>query len=107
MTVSSGGGDRMSIGGPDERALHAGLQRARSQIDAEIAQSAAPTRVAAAVLSETIGSQPRLAWLAIAATMVIAAGLGGLYESSRLQASPELNIVALDPLTFGAVAVDQ
>ena len=98
MTVSNGA---------DDRALDAGLQRARVQIDAEIAQSAAPTRVAAAVLTETIGPQPRLRWLAIAATMVVAAGLGGLYETSRLQASPELNIVSLDPLTFGAVAVDQ
>ena len=106
MTVSDDG-NSMSVDGSDDRALASGLQRARAVIDAEIAQSAAPTRVAAAVLAETIGPQPRPRWVAIAATMVIAASLGGLYETSRLQASPEVNVVVLDPLTFGAVAVDQ
>ena len=106
MTVSNDD-DRFAMGGSDDRALNAGLQRARAQIDAEIAQSAAPTRVAAAVLAETVGPEPRLRWLAIAATLVVAAGLGGLYETSRLQAGPDLSIVSLDPLTFGAVAVDQ
>jgi hypothetical protein len=93
--------------GSTDRALASGLQRARAAIDAEIAQSAAPTRVAAAVLADTIGPQPRLRWAAIAATMVIAAGLGGLYETNRLQGSPDVNVVALDPLTFGAVGLDQ
>jgi hypothetical protein len=106
MTVSNNGDDA-SMNGSDDQLLAAGLHRARAAIDAEIGRSAAPKRVAAAVLAETVGPQPRFRWVAIAATMVVAAGLGGLYETSRIQGTGDLNVVVLDPLTFGAVAVDQ
>ena len=100
MTVSKG-----DMRGDD---LAAGLERARTAVDAEIAGSAAAQRVAAAVLAEVgLGPPRRLRWLGIAATLVIAAGLGGLFEANRLQASAPLDLVVLDPLTFGAVAVDQ
>ena len=87
--------------------LDTALDRVKGAIDAEIAASGANARVAAAVLSET-GTSPRrhLRWLAIAATLVVAAGVGGLFEMNRQQTS-DLNVVVLDPLTFSAVAVDQ
>jgi hypothetical protein len=86
----------------------AGLDRARAAIDAEIARSAATARVTAAVFQEVGLSAPRrLHWFGIAAAMVIAAGLGGLFEANRLQAAAPIDMVVLDPLTFGAVAVDQ
>ena len=104
MTVSNDNFPSGAGGGE----LEDGLQRARAAIDAEIARAHAADRVAAAVLSE-VGIPPgrRLRWLGIAATLMIAAGLGGLFEANRLQASAPLDVVVLDPLTFGAVAVDQ
>ena len=94
---ASGGGD-----------LDSGLERVRAEIDAEIAGCGAARRIAVAVLSET-GMAPRwrLRWVAIAATLVLAAGLGGFVEMTRQQPTSDVNVVALDPLTFGAVAVDQ
>lgn len=95
-----------AIGGRGD--LSAGLSLVRAEIDAEIARSGAPARVAAAVLAEAgMAQRHHLRWVAIAATLVVAAGLGGLFEVNRQPAASDLNVVVLDPLTFGAVAVDQ
>ena len=105
MTVSN---DNLPAGDDGGGERNAGLQRVRTVIDAEIARAHAVDRVAAVVLSET-GMVParRLRWLGIAATLVVAAGLGGLFEANRLQTATPVDVVVLDPLTFGAVAVDQ
>jgi hypothetical protein len=104
LHVIDGAGPGASGGGD----LHSGLQRVCAEIDAEIAGSGATRRVVVAVLSEA-GAAPhrRLRWVAIAATLVLAAGLGGFVEMARQQPAGDVNVVALDPLTFGAVAVDQ
>src|SRR4051812_15054345 len=103
MTVSRG--DFLSSG---ETQMQADLYRARMAIDGEIARSAAAERVTRAVLAE-VGIAPagRLRWLRIAAALVVAAGLGGLLETNRVQSSAPLDVVMLDPLTFSAMEVDQ
>jgi hypothetical protein len=98
-----------SGGGPDGGGdLSAALDRARVEIDADILRSGAAARVTAAVLAE-VGIMPshRLRWVAIAATLVIAAGLGSLFEATRQPTPADMNVVVLDPLTFSAVAVNQ
>jgi hypothetical protein len=107
MTVSNHGeGERESIDDAGDLAM--GLARARAEIDAEIKRSGAAGRVAAAVLADLDPARPpRFGWLAVAAALVIAAGLGGLVEANRLQSVPSQDVVAFDPLTFGPVAVDR
>ena len=79
-------------------------------IDAEICPLGAGARVAAAVLAETGRRGPTavLRWLAVAATLVIAAGLGGLRRDHPLAGDRQAATSScLDPLTFGATGVDQ
>jgi hypothetical protein len=87
--------------------IHEALGRTRAAIDAEIARSGASRRITAVVLAEAGAGEPLgVRWFAVAATLVIAAGLGGLFQATRHHADG-VDIVVLDPLTFGAVAVDQ
>ncbi len=94
----------------DTRHLEAGLDRARAAIDAEIAGSGAPERVSEAVLAAAARSatvlRPR--WVAIAATLVIAAGLGAVYgiTTNSPQDNPSFDMVVLDPLVFGPTGLD-
>jgi hypothetical protein len=89
-------------------ALERGLAAAAHEIDMDIAASAGLARVDAA-LAARLGGQPRrlrYAWLAAAATVLIAAGLGGVFDLTVLSPSaargaPE--VASLDPLGFGLV----
>jgi hypothetical protein len=94
----------------DARRLESDLDRARASLDEEIARSGAPERVAAAVqaaAARTSTLRPR--WAAIAATLVIAAGLGAAVEltTGAGVSNQSFNVVTLDPLVFGPTGFDQ
>jgi len=94
----------------DARRLETGLDRARAAIDAEIAGSGGPERIAGAVLAAAARPagllRPR--WVAIAATLVIAAGLGAVYEfiTNGPPDGQSFDMVVLDPLVFGPTGLD-
>jgi hypothetical protein len=92
------------------RGLAAGLDLARAAVDDEIDRSGAAPRVARRVIASLPGRHLRRnAWLAIAATLVLAAGLGAIVEISRSTAVGDraLDVVVLDPLVFGPTEADQ
>ncbi len=95
----------------DARRLEAGLARARADIDDEIARCGAPERVADAVLAAAARPVARFRprWVAIAATLVIAAGLGAVYElaTSGTPGNRSVDMVVLDPLVFGPTGLDR
>src|SRR6185437_6196080 len=89
----------------DALALARGLSDTRAALDAGIVSDGASQRVRAAVLAgiRWRDRAPRFHWGAIAATLLVAAGLGGVFDiavlSPQKQASYE--IVNLDPLGVG------
>lgn len=91
------------------RALDAGLADVRSALDDEIAASGAVERVHRNVVSRTVAPPPaRLRWMAVAAALVIAAGLGSIVELGRLSSAGgrQVEMVLLDPLVFGPTEAD-
>ncbi len=96
---------------PDEfRALDVGLARAAEALDREIAASGAAARVAEHV-TRRVARRParRAVWFAIAAALIVAAGLGSLadlvFVGARIGSGQE--VVVMDPLVFGPAVVDQ
>jgi hypothetical protein len=86
----------------DGLTLARGLDDARTALDAEIAASGAVARVSAALSARLPLPQRRHGWVAVAATLVLAAGLGSAFDLAFLQ-SPDagsFNVVVLDPLVF-------
>ena len=89
----------------DLRILDAGLARAAAALDSEIAASGEAGRVARVVVARvTRPPVRRAAWFAIAAALLLAAGLGSLADLALLGARDDLRqqVVVLDPLVFGA-----
>ena len=92
------------------RVLHVGLAAAAKALDREIEASGAVDRVTSRVLARTAPRPaPRAIWFAIAAALVIAAGLGSVADralnDARINSTGE--VVVLDPLVFGATVVNQ
>jgi hypothetical protein len=89
--------------------LDRALVAAAAETDREIAASGASLRVGAAVLAR-IGARSlrRIPWVAIAATLLIAAGLGSVADLTLVNAADESgqSIVLLDPMVFGPTEVD-
>ncbi len=89
----------------DLRILDAGLARAAAALDDEIAGSGEAGRVARVVVTRVTRPPVRkAAWFAIAAALLLAAGLGSLADLALLGARNDLRqqVVVLDPLVFGA-----
>ena len=95
----------------DAVALERGLTAARVATDVETAASGALARVEQAVSKRLLPSRPQRSrrWVAVAAGLVIAAGLGSAYDlvtSTAVQAGRPINVVVLDPLVFGPAEVE-
>jgi len=101
---------RPSIPREEMRALERGLASAREALDRDIATSSAATRVANVVRAR-VALQPvrRSAWFAIAAALLVAAGLGSVADLAILapqEGIPQDQVVVLDPLVFGPTELD-
>ncbi|HZP21051.1 MAG TPA: hypothetical protein VFB16_12690 [Bauldia sp.] len=85
-------------------ALARGLLRVRAAVDADIAADGAAARIAAA-LAEQLRARPmrRLNRLAVAAILLAAVGLGGLFDLTVLSPAgrPGNDVVALDAFNIG------
>ncbi len=96
---------------PDElQVLDHGLARAAEALDREIAASGAAERIAGRVTAHLRRRPTRRAvWFAIAAALIIAAGLGSLADLAFIggRTSPGQEVVVMDPLVFGPAVVDQ
>ncbi len=94
----------------DAVAIERGLAAARAVVDEEIATSGAVARIESGLAQRLASSRPRRAnrWIAIAAGLVIAAGLGSAYDlATRTDTGGRpLNVVVLDPLVFGPAEVE-
>jgi hypothetical protein len=93
----------------DAVALRDGLAAARTAVDVEVATSGAAARVDAAVLRDLPRRRPRRnRWIAVAAALVLGAGLGSAYDlvASGYGGTASVNVVVLDPLVFGPAEVD-
>jgi hypothetical protein len=102
--------DRGLRAGLDEAAaLAADLALARDAIDADIAASGAASRISAAVLGAVSRRGSARRWVAVAAALVVAAGLGSLVDLSFVAPADEgrVDVVILDPLVFGPTGVEQ
>ena len=89
--------------------LDRALAAAAAETDREIASSGAVLRVNAAVLARILAHPARRTpWFAIAAALVLAAGLGSIADLILVGASDEAgqNVVLLDPMVFGPTEVD-
>ena len=93
------------------RALDAGLARAAQALDREIAASGAVGRVADRVMARVAERRRarRAIWFAVAAALIIAAGLGSFADLALIGARTAANneVVVMDPLIFGTTVVDQ
>jgi hypothetical protein len=89
--------------------LDRALAAASSETDRDIAASGAAFRVSAAVFAR-ISPRParRARWVAIAATLILAAGLGSIADLTLLSAAEDSgqSVVLLDPMVFGPTEVD-
>ena len=90
-------------------ALEDGLRAARDALDSEIEESRAADRISAAVLARLAADarpRRRLRWIAVAAALVLSAGLGSIVETRLLAASEQAtqDVVVLDPIVFGTNA---
>jgi hypothetical protein len=95
----------------DAVTLERGLTAARVAADFETAASGALARVEQGLSRRLLPSRPQRSrrWIAIAAGLVIAAGLGSAYDLATFavaQAGRPINVVVLDPLVFGPAEVE-
>lgn len=94
----------------DMRKLEEGLAGAAKVLDREIAASGAVDRIAGRVMAR-VRRRPvhRATWLAVAAALIVAAGLGSLADLTLFgwRTQPTQDVVVLDPLIFGTAVVDQ
>jgi hypothetical protein len=79
------------------------LGAVRLVLDEEILRSGAAERTARAVLARLPARRWRPSWVAVAAALVIAAGLGSVFDLSFLTPVTDtpMEVVVLDPLVFG------
>ncbi len=84
------------------------LDGVRAGLDDEIDESGAESRIADSVLTG-LGLAPARRWrrLAVAAALLVAAGLGGVYEFAHSSPTTGFDVVVLDPLVFGPAGFDQ
>lgn len=89
-------------------ALDRGLGRVRDALDTEIAASGAVARIGAAIQASLPTRHSRSRWIAVAAALVIAAGLGSVFDLRFLAPLEErgVDVVILDPLVFGPTEVE-
>jgi hypothetical protein len=89
--------------------LDRALAAARVSLDDEIAASGAPERVVRAVTANGAGIRrwsPR-SWFAVAAALVLAAGLGSFIDFTVVGSGDgSYEVVVVDPLVFGTAAVE-
>jgi len=94
----------------DAVTLWNGLAAARAAADAEAAVSGGAARIEAALMRSLPRQRSwRSRWIAVAAALVVAAGLGSVYDLviGGTDSSGPMNVVVLDPLVFGTAEVDQ
>ena len=95
----------------ESRALAAALGRAADALDRDIAASAAVDRIAGRVMARLAERRQtrRSIWFAVAAALIIAAGLGSLADLALIGArsGPYAEVVVMDPLIFGTAVVDR
>jgi hypothetical protein len=92
----------------DAATLERGLAAARAAADAEIAASGATARIEAGLARRLTRQRKSSRWIAVAAALVVAAGLGSAYDlalSGNTSGRP-VNVVVLDPLVFGPAEVE-
>jgi hypothetical protein len=89
-------------------ALDDGLARVRDALDREVAASGALARISAAVMTSLPSRRSRTRWVAVAAGLVIAAGLGSAFDFGFLAPADQapVEVVVLDPLVFGPTEVE-
>lgn len=89
-------------------ALDRGLGKVREALDAEIAASGAVARIGAAIQATLPDRHSRSRWIAVAAALVIAAGLGSVFDLRFLAPLDErgVDVVVLDPLVFGPTEIE-
>jgi hypothetical protein len=82
--------------------LDRAMLAARDLLDRDIAAGGAAERIAGAVRARRVAKR-RLRWMAAAAAIIVAAGIGGLVDSGIVSASTQQNVdvVVVDPLVFG------
>lgn len=85
------------------RRLDTMLAAAAAAMDAEIARSGAAARVSGSVMAAVgLTRSRRKRWMAVAAALVVAAGLGSLMDLSVVRRVDDgVDVVILDPLVFG------
>lgn len=96
---------------PIAKAFETGLARAAQAIDRDVAASGAIDRVMRVVAARVAEHRRarRSIWFAVAAALIIAAGLGSLADLALIGArrGPGREVVVMDPLIFGTTVVDQ
>jgi hypothetical protein len=80
----------------------------REALDQDIRASGAVERVSAAVLASLPARPRRSSWVALAAAIVLAAGIGGAVDGGVVAGASQqgVNVVVLDPLVFGTLESD-
>jgi hypothetical protein len=89
--------------------LDRALAAARASLDDEIAASGAAERVLRALAGSggRIGRWSRRSWVAVAAALVLAAGLGSFIDFAVVGSGDgSYEVVVVDPLVFGTAAVE-
>lgn len=89
-------------------ALDRGLAGVRNALDAEIAAIGAVARISEAIQASLPDRHSRSRWIAVAAALVIAAGLGSVFDLRFLAPLQErsVDVVVLDPLVFGPTEIE-
>ncbi len=91
--------------------LDESLAGAAAALDREIAASGAAERIADRVVARLAERRRvrRSIWFAVAAALIVAAGLGSLADFALIgeRAAPNQEVVVIDPLIFGTAVVDQ
>ncbi len=90
-------------------ALEHVLAAVRDVVDGEISASGAVARVKAAILARRRADRRTAGrrWMAVAAGLVVAAGIGSFIDFTVLgPADHGSEVVVVDPLVFGAVTAD-
>lgn len=92
----------------DAAILDRGLAAARAAVDGEIAASGAVARIENGLARRLSGQRASRHWIAVAAALVLAAGLGSAYDLAIAggASGQPLNVVVLDPLVFGPAEVE-
>ena len=88
--------------------LDRAIEGARELASREAAKSGGPERILRALLAET--ARPRRwsprAWAAIAAALVLAAGLGSFIDFTVIGRDQSYDVVTIDPLVFGTAGTE-